>query len=194
MSENIIYNEFDFKEELKATTDILAETNLIDPLINIIKDYNSDSTGTTQYIVNRDIGYDTTNGNWNRYNYGIFTTFDKALLAVLSVTYSGYINHTYNQKTGWTFNSELKNMTVLDVYKKFEHYESEDAYNNQIGNRNNKSEIYSILEFKTNYLGFAQSEYKIRYAKLYKDDIFVDPQPSIITRWCEQLDEFVKKD
>jgi hypothetical protein len=192
MSENIVYNEFDFKEEQKATTAILAETNLIDPLINIVKDYNSDNTGITQYIVNRDIGYDAT--NWNRYNYGIFTTFDKALIAVLSLTYSGYINHTYDRKTGWTFNSGLKNMTVWDIYRKFESHATEDGYENKIGNINNKCEIYSILEFKTNFLGFPQSEYKIRYAKLYKDDVLVDPQPSIMIQWCEQLDEFVKKD
>jgi len=186
MSENT--NDSDFKiiydsnQEQQNNMDIsmiISETtNLIDPLINIVNDYK-DEDGKILYVVSRSISYNDCN-----INHGIYSTFQKALVGILSIVYRESDYHKYNSDTKiWDFDYAIKNKTIKDLYIQFEYTSHEDA----------SYERYFIYEFKLNYFGKEDVYYEIRYGKLHKNGILITPQPDIITSWWEQLNNFVAK-
>jgi len=221
----IIYDSnYDSKtQNLETSNLILNNTNLITPIVNIIKDYNDDFTGKLQYILK--LSQITGHEN-HKITYGIFSTFEKALIGLLSIAYTTEYaesknRNLYNEKTGkWTFNltSPSHNNTnqfsdpLIKVFMSFHKDDYDGNHNGDYDDyhyKNDYDDSYYIEEYKTNYLLPPEGEisytwehqelcgnqiiYQLKHGELYKDDVKMVHQPQIVVDWLDQLKAYINQ-
>jgi hypothetical protein len=202
----IIYDpNYDQKQEDTEMSNIISEnTNLIKPLSNIVNEYRRDQTGDVQYIVKRSI-YESCDNEIEDTLCGIFNTFEKALIALLSIAYTNDRKyHIYDTKTKkWNFNiggiglnridSDLEDLDgekldltnpLITLFADFHKYDYDDKYN----------ETYIIEGYKNNYLYPNEINYALEYGELDDVNGIMDPQPKLVIDWLNQLKEYLNKE
>jgi len=215
----IIYNNnYDNKQENNNISEVFLDTsNLISPLIDIINNYRDDGTGTNLYtlnnfkvpaIRNHSAQYVLDEEKRQVLQYGIFNSYHKAIIGLLSIAYTRDGSHSYNYETGiWTFDEKIKELKDNQIMMMmgfdlligcniaerlfYIFHGSIDENMNSTQSNHKYIESFYIYEHKANFLGESDITYKILYGKLYRNDILMEKQSELVIEWWKQFTKFL---